>query len=189
VPGNAGDDAKIVFNQLNVRDDYGRAEVDIPHRFVFSSVREFGRFTRSENPILRALLSDYTFSSITQINSGVPYTATVGADLNNDQNIFNDRAPGTVRNQFRVRTFWQTDLRITRLFRLGETMRLRLIVEGFNLTNRTNVLAPNINLYSGFTGPAVGPLTLTRPTGINQFALPRTFFSSREIQLAVKFDF
>lgn len=185
VPGNAGDDAKIVFNQLNVRDDYGTADVDIPHRFVFSSVREFGTFKKSKNKFLRALLSDYTFSSITQINSGVPYTATVGADLNNDGNRFNDRAPGTVRNQFRARAFWQSDMRITRLFRLGETMRLRLIAEGFNLTNRTNVLAPNLSLYSGFTGANV----FTIPTGTLTFGLPRTFFPSREFQLAVKFDF
>ena len=185
VPGNAGDDAKIVFNQLNIRDDYGTADVDIPHRFVFSSVREFGRFTKTKNKFLRALLSDYTFSSITQINSGVPYTATVGADLNNDGNRFNDRAPGTVRNQFRARYFWQSDMRITRLFRLGETMRLRLIAEGFNLTNRTNVLAPNLSLYSGFTGANV----FTIPTGTLTFGLPRTFFPSREFQLAVKFDF
>jgi hypothetical protein len=185
VPGNAGDDAKIVFNQLNIRDDYGTADVDIPHRFVFSSVREFGTFKKSNNKFLRALLSDYTFSSITQINSGVPYTATVGADLNNDGNRFNDRAPGTVRNQFRTSAFWQSDMRITRLFRLGETMRLRLIAEGFNLTNRTNVLAPNLSLYSGFTGANV----FTIPTGTLTFGLPRTFFPSREFQLAVKFDF
>ncbi len=185
VPGNAGDDAKIVFNQLNIRDDYGTADVDIPHRFVFSSVREFGRFTKTKNRFLRALLSDYTFSSITQINSGVPYTATVGADLNNDGNRFNDRAPGTVRNQFRTSAFWQSDMRITRLFRLGETMRLRLIAEGFNLTNRTNVLAPNLSRYSGFTGANV----FTIPTGTLTFGLPRTFFPSREFQLAVKFDF
>jgi hypothetical protein len=185
VPGNAGDDAKIVFNQLNVRDDYGTADVDIPHRFVFSSVREFGRFRKSNNWFLQAFLSDWTFSSITQINSGVPYTATVGADLNNDGNRFNDRAPGTVRNQFRARAFWQSDLRLTRIFRLGETMRLKLIAEGFNLTNRTNVLAPNINLYSGFTGANV----FTIPTGTLTFGLPRTFFPSREFQLAVKFDF
>jgi hypothetical protein len=185
VPGNAGDDAKIVFNQLNIRDDYGTADVDIPHRFVFSSVYEFGRFKKSNNAFLRALLSDYTFSSITQINSGVPYTATVGADLNNDGNRFNDRAPGTIRNQFRARAFWQSDLRITRLFRLGEDMVLRIIAEGFNLTNRTNVLAPNINLYSGFTGANV----FTIPTGTLTFGLPRTFFPSREFQLAVKFDF
>ena len=184
VPGNAGDDAKIVFNQLNVRDDYGISDVDIPHRFVFSSVREFGTFKRSNNGLLRTLLSDYTFSSITQINSGVPYTATVGADLNNDGNRFNDRAPGTVRNEFRVRTLWQSDLRLTRLIRLGERMRIRLIAEGFNLSNRTNVLTPNINKYSGFTGT-----TLTVPTGTLAFGLPRTFFPSREFQLAVKFDF
>jgi outer membrane receptor protein involved in Fe transport len=185
VPGNAGDDAKIVFNQLNIRDDYGTADVDIPHRFVFSSVREFGTFKKTKNAFLRALLSDYTFSSITQINSGVPYTATVGADLNNDGNRFNDRAPGTVRNQFRTRAFWQSDMRITRLIRLGETMRLRLIAEGFNLSNRTNVAAPNLSLYSGFTGANV----FTIPTGTLTFGLPRTFFPSREFQLAVKFDF
>jgi outer membrane receptor protein involved in Fe transport len=185
VPGNAGDDAKIVFNQLDIRDDYATADVDIPHRFVFSSVREYGTFKKTENKFLRFLLSDYTFSSITQINSGVPYTATVGADLNNDGNRFNDRAPGTVRNQFRVKTFWQSDMRITRLFRLGETMKLRLIAEGFNLSNSTNVLSPNINLYSGFTGANV----FTIPTGTLRFGLPRTFFPSRELQLAVKFDF
>ena len=184
VPGNAGDDAKIVFNQLNVSDDFTTADVDIPHRFVFSSVREFGTFTRSNNKVLRALLSDYTFSSITQINSGVPYTGTVGADINNDGNRFNDRAPGTTRNQFRAKAFWQSDLRVTRLFRLGETVRLRLIAEGFNLTNRTNVLAPNINKYSGFSGT-----TLSVPTGTLAFGLPRTFFASREFQLAVKVDF
>ena len=185
VPGNAGDDAKIVFNQLNIRDDYGTADVDIPHRFVFSSVREFGTFRKVDNAFLRALLSNYTFSSITQINSGVPYTATVGADLNNDGNRFNDRAPGTVRNQFRARAFWQSDLRITRTINFGESMHLRLIAEGFNLSNRTNVLAPNNNLYSGFTGANV----FTIPTGTLTFGQPRLFFPSREFQLAVKFDF
>jgi outer membrane receptor protein involved in Fe transport len=185
VPGNAGDDVKIVFNQLNIRDDFGIADVDIPHRFVFSSVQEFGTFKKWNNGILRFLLSDYTFSSITQINSGVPYSATVGADLNNDGNRFNDRAPGTVRNQFRARAFWQSDTRITRLFRLGETMRLRLIAEGFNLSNRTNVLSPNINLYSGFNSSNV----FTIPTGTLRFGLPRTFFPSRELQLAIKLDF
>lgn len=185
VPGNTADDAKIVFNQLDIRGDYGTADVDIPHRFVFSSVREFGTFTRSKNEFLRALLSNYTFSSITQINSGVPYTATVGADLNNDGNRSNDRAPGTVRNQFRTRYFWQSDMRITRTFFFGETMRLRIIGEGFNLSNRTNVAAPNLSLYSGFTGANV----FTIPTGTLTFGLPRTFFPSREFQLAVKFEF
>jgi len=61
VPGNAGDDVKIVFNQLDIRADYGIADVDIPHRFVFSSVREFGTFKKTKNKFLRFLLIDYTF--------------------------------------------------------------------------------------------------------------------------------
>jgi outer membrane receptor protein involved in Fe transport len=185
VPGNAGDDAKVVFNQLDIRQDWGTADVDIPHRFVFSSVREFGEFTRTNNKFLKWLLSDYTLSSISQINSGAPYTATVGADLNNDGNRFNDRAPGTVRNQFRTRAFMQSDLRITRLIRLGERMRLRLIGEGFNLWNRSNIATANINFYSGFNSSRV----FTIPTGALAFGLPRTFAPSREFQLAIKFDF
>ncbi len=185
VPGNAGDDAKIVFNQLNISEDWGISDLDIPHRFVFSSVREFGTFTKSKNGFLRALLSNYTFSSITQINSGVPYSAMVGADLNNDNNRFNDRVPGIPRNGFRARAFWQSDMRITRTINFGERMRLRLIAEGFNMTNRTNVLSPNINKYSGFNSSNV----FTIPTGSLTFGLPRVFFPSREFQLAVKFDF
>ncbi|HMF56267.1 MAG TPA: TonB-dependent receptor [Pyrinomonadaceae bacterium] len=185
VPGNAGDDVKVVFNQLNISEDWGISDLDIPHRFVFSSVREFGTFTKSKNSFLRMLLSNYTFSSITQINSGVPYSAMVGADLNNDGNRFNDRAPGLARNGFRARALWQSDMRITRTINFGERMRLRLIAEGFNLTNRTNVLAPNLNIYSGFTAGNV----FTIPTGTLRFGLPRVFFPSREFQLAVKFDF
>jgi len=64
-------------------------------------------------------------------------------------------------------------------------MRLRLIAEGFNLSNRTNVLSPNINLYSGFNSSNV----FTIPTGTLRFGLPRTFFPLRELQLAIKFDF
>ena len=187
VPGNAGDDVKIVSNQQNIRLDYGTSDVDIPHRFVFSSVREFGTFKRSNNSILRALLSDYILSSITQINSGVPYSATFAGDLNGDGNAFNDRAPGTERNQFRTRTFWQSDMRITRIIRLGETVRLRLIGEGFNMTNRTNIASTNINLYNGSI--AGSPRVFTRPTGALAFGLPRTFFPAREFQLAIKLDF
>jgi hypothetical protein len=203
VPGNAGDDAKIVFNQFDPRSDYGISDVDIPHRLVFSSVYEVGKFTRYKNGFLQVLLSDWTISSITQLQSGVPYSATVPAgrvtiigsptatqDFNNDGNSFNDRAPGVERNGFRTRFFYQSDMRLTRTFNFGERYRLRLIGEGFNLFNRTNIATTNTGLYSGFTGVGVGgPFTFTLPTAANAFGLPRTFFPSREFQLAVKFDF
>jgi hypothetical protein len=200
VPGG-GDDAKVVQNSFNIRDDWALSDVDIPHRFVFSPVYELGTFTRSDNAVLRALLSDYTFSGIMQLQSGFPYTATVGADLNRDGNSRNDRVPGLERNTFRTPNVYQFDVRITRNIRLGETMRLRLIAEGFNIFNRSNVgPAPggggqgyvNTNFFRTFTATSVGgvnTLTLAAPFATAVFGTPRTFLTQRQIQLAVKFDF
>ena len=88
---------------------------------------------------------------------------------------------------------------VLRTIRLGESMRLRLIAEAFNIWNRANVgLAPgggyfsfvNINQYSGFTAvAATSTLTLTRPLPAAAFGLPRSIITPRQVQLAIKFDF
>ncbi|HEV2798923.1 MAG TPA: TonB-dependent receptor [Pyrinomonadaceae bacterium] len=191
VPGG-GDDAKIIQNQLNIREDYAAADTDLRHRFVFSPIYDFGRFTRSDNSVLRALLSDYTLSSIVQLQSGFAYSQTVGADLNRDGNARNDRVPGTRRNQFYTPATYQFDARLTRTIPFGESMRLRLILEGFNIFNRANVATVNTNVYAGRTAAIVNnvpTLTLTSPAPAAAFGLPRAFLTPRELQLAVKFDF
>ncbi len=191
VPGG-GDDAKIVQNQLDIRQDYAAADTDLRHRFVFSPVYEFGKFTRRENRFLRVLLNDYTLSGIAQLQSGFAYTQTIGADLNRDGNARNDRVPGTARNGFYTPSTYQFDARLTRTIPIRENMRLRLILEGFNIFNRANVLTVNTNFFAGRTAAIVGgvpTLTLTQPTATAAFGLPRSFLSPREIQLAVKFDF
>ncbi|HZG51398.1 MAG TPA: TonB-dependent receptor, partial [Pyrinomonadaceae bacterium] len=191
VPGG-GDDAKIVQNQLNLRDDYAAADSDLRHRFVFSPVYEFGKFTRSDNRVLGALLSGYTLSSIVQLQSGFAFSQTVGADLNRDGNARNDRVPGTRRNGFYTPSTYQFDARLTRTISFGESARLRLILEGFNLFNRANVAAVNTNFFAGRTATDVGgvqTLTLTSPAAAAAFGLPRAFLTPRELQLAIKFDF
>ncbi|MBA2645534.1 MAG: TonB-dependent receptor, partial [Pyrinomonadaceae bacterium] len=191
VPGG-GDDAKIVQNAFNLRDDYGRADSDQPHRFVFSPVYELGRFERNDNAVLRALLSDYTFSGIVQLQSGFAYTAGVGADLNRDGNSRNDRVPGSERNSFRTPNVYQFDARITRNFRITETARLRLILEGFNIFNRANIETVNSNFFRNFTAASTGgvnTLTLNAPFATAVFDSPRTFLTQRQLQLAIKFDF
>ncbi|HYO62299.1 MAG TPA: TonB-dependent receptor, partial [Pyrinomonadaceae bacterium] len=106
------DDAKIVENQLNPAGDYGRSDTDIRHRFVFSPVYEWGRVGWTENPVARAFFSDYTFSTIVQLQSGTPYSALVSGDPNNDGNRANDRLPGTRRNQFTTPAIYQLDARL-----------------------------------------------------------------------------
>lgn len=187
VPGG-GDDAKVVQNSFDIRDDFRAADADLRHRLVISPVYELGRF-RSDNAIMRALLSDYTFSGIAQLQSGFAYSATIGADLNRDGNARNDRVPASARNVFRTPATYQFDARLTRNIRFGEEKRLRLIVEGFNLFNRANIATVNTNFFSSFTTNADGTLRFTLPAASGAFGLPRTFLSSRQLQLAIKFDF
>jgi hypothetical protein len=75
-------------------------------------------------------------------------------------------------------------------------VRIRLIVEAFNLFNRANVATVN-NTYFAYSGGAAG--TLSSPSALTAFGTPRTFGSPasgtttfatpRQIQVAIKFDF
>ena len=197
VPGG-GDDSKVAQNPFDLRDEWSYSDADQRHRFVFSSVFEVGK-VKSRNKLLHVLFNDYTLSGITQAQSGFAYSAQIGADINRDGNSRDDRVPGFARNSFRSPATYQTDTRITRTIRLGETMKLRLIAEAFNIWNRANVgLAPgggyfsfvNINQYSAFTAvAATNTLTLTRPAPSAAFGLPRSVITPRQVQLAIKFDF
>lgn len=197
VPGG-GDDSKVAQNPLDLRDEWGYSDADQRHRLVFSSVLELGK-VKSSNKLLRILFNDYTLSGITQVGSGLAYSAQVGADLNRDGNSRDDRVPGFRRNSFRSPTIYQSDMRITRTIRTSETTKLRLILEGFNIWNRANVgLAPgggyfsfvNINQYANFTAvAATSTLTLNRPLPAAAFGLPRSIITPRQVQLAIKFDF
>ncbi|MBA2339101.1 MAG: TonB-dependent receptor, partial [Pyrinomonadaceae bacterium] len=188
----AADDSKIVQNQLDTFSEYGISDLDVRHRFVFSPVYDTGQFTRTENRVLRALLSDYVFSGIVQLQSGFAYSASAGNDLNNDGNRSNDRAPNTVRNGFRTPSTYQFDARITRIIRFSESSRLSLILEGFNIFNRPNVAGTNNGFFSGnsFTTTGTGAATVVRFTTLSPtFGTARTFLTERQLQLAVKFDF
>jgi outer membrane receptor protein involved in Fe transport len=186
------DDFKIVQNQLDPRSEYGRSDLDIRHRFVFSPVYDTGKFERTENPVLRFLLSDYQISSIITLQSGVPYSATVAGDLNRDGNASNDRAPGTRRNQFTTPNIYTVDLRLSRQIAFTERYRLTLLAEGFNIFNRSNLASVNTAQYGSFTANAMtGAITLNAPLPASPFQAPRTFIlnGERQIQLGIKFDF
>ncbi len=194
VPGG-GDDGKIAENQFDLSGEYGRSDLDVKHRFIFSPVYETGTFKYSENKFARALLSDYIFTGIFTAQSGFAYSAVVTGDPNGDGNTANDRAPGTIRNQFTTPSFYQVDLRIGRAIKFGERTKITLFGEGFNLFNRPNIQAVNNTLYN-FSVVAGAP----RLTQTTNFGTPRLFLSSspsfttnssynREFQLGIRLDF
>ncbi|MBV9923490.1 MAG: TonB-dependent receptor [Acidobacteria bacterium] len=193
------DDAKIVENQINPSLDYTRSDTDLRHRFVFSPVYDIGKIKWSDNAVARAVFSDWTLSGIVQAQSGSPYSALVGNDPNNDGNRANDRLPGTVRNQFTTPSVYQFDARVTRNIPFTETMKLRLILEAFNIFNRANVVTVNTTAYNFALASGGLSGTLAAPNFVTAFGTPRsfsspasgttTFATPRQLQLAVKFDF
>ncbi|HVF46942.1 MAG TPA: TonB-dependent receptor, partial [Pyrinomonadaceae bacterium] len=196
VPGG-GDDAKIAENQFDLTGEYGRADADIRHRFIFSPVFDTGP-SNSHNAVVRALLSDYIFTGIFVAQSGIAYSARIGNDPNADGINTTDRVPGTRRNQFSTPAAYIVDLRIGRAIRFGERYKLSLFVEGFNIFNRPNVSAVNNIQYSVLAAGGGLPLRLG-PAAIN-FQRPSLFISgspsftfnssyNRELQLGLRFDF
>jgi outer membrane receptor protein involved in Fe transport len=154
------DDAKSVQDSLQPNLDRGNANSDIRHRFIFSGVWDINYVPASANAALRAMLNGWQLSTIANLQSGRAYSSTVGQtpDLNNDGNIRNDRTPGQGRNALRGPSFLQDDVRLSRFFPLGtERIRLQLIGEAFNVTNRTNFVSLRTTQYN-FTGATLVPL-------------------------------
>jgi hypothetical protein len=78
------------------------------------------------------------------------------------------------RNPFVTPGFFQFDLRLSRRFILGERMKLDVIADGFNLTNRLNVAAVN---------------QLCNPGGAGTFCSagqPTAAYDARQFQFALK---
>jgi hypothetical protein len=179
------DDVKGVQNNLNISADWGRSDMDIRHRFVFSPVYEIGRVAK-DNAVASAFLSNWTFSGIVTLQSGFAYSASISGDANRDGNSATDRVPGTARNAFTTPSIYVFDTRVTKSFKFGEKYSLSFIAEAFNLFNRSNIATVNTGRYGIASSSAT---TLTNPALSTPFGFARTFLGERQIQLAARFRF
>jgi len=133
------------------------------------------------------LLSGFELSPIVTYNSGHPFNLLAGADVNGDNHFTNDRPPGAPRNSGLGPDYLTFDMRLARVFKIGEHQALRFTAEGFNVTNRTNFARVNNIVGAAFAPPfnahGTPNLSPSQPLGFTA-ALPK-----REIQLGVRFDF
>ena len=183
------------LNPFNLQAEEGPSKQDVRHNLKISGLVDLGR--------------GFTLSGIVVTRSGFPYTALVedGTDTNNDLNDANERAVigGVVsgRNAFRQPNFFNLDLRLLKGFRFGETKRLDLTAEVFNVTRNTNK-GFGVDAIANFcTGNAalrdtVNPLNITCPTGFfsnvraqEPTSAPSTarFGGPRQVQLGLRFVF
>ncbi len=178
------DDSKNPQDQLNANLERGRGNADITHKFVFSGIWDVDYARALSNPVLRHLLRGYQLSIISNVQSGRPFTATVGSDPNNDGNTATDRPLGYDRNTIGGPNFLTADMRLTRDIPLvSERVKLRLIFEAFNVTNRANFTALNTAAFTfNATTRVLTPTT-------NFGTVTGTTADPRIVQLAAKITF
>ncbi len=179
VPG-VGDDGKQASDPRNFQADYAVGNADQRHRLVISAYWSMPYF-RNAGGWQQAVLGGWSLSGIFTIASGQPYTAILAplADINNDGNVQNDRAPGFGRNTENYPTFVSWDPRITKDIPIG-AVDLQLIAEAFNVLNRSNVTGVNQGYYS---------VSGTNLTKLSAYGTPTTSAGPRIIQLAAKVIF
>ena len=147
----------------NFRAERANSLFDQRQRFVFSAVFASPPGWRTGDG-LHKFLADFTLAPIFEISSGRPFNILTNQDTNNDQSNQTDRPsvlgdgtlcvpglPGCTpitaagfpngdlgRNMGITHSFSSLDVRLSRMVRLGERVRLDIIAEGFNLFNRFN---------------------------------------------------
>lgn len=179
------DDAKFAWDPTDFDLEWGASENDIEHRAVLSGVWNLDYGRGRDAWWSKMLIEGWALSGIVTWQTGFPYSATVGVDLNRDGNRFNDRAPGFERNSFRTEDQLSIDARLAKAFTLRRALQLQLIAEVFNLSNESNITGVQTNYYS-FANNTLTPITsFGRPTSVAGAAGsgPRT------IQLAGKLTF
>lgn len=183
------------LNPFNLKLEEGPSKQDVRHNLNLSGLVDLGY--------------GFSLSGIIVARSGFPYTALVedGTDTNNDLNDANERVVigGVIsgRNAFRQPKFFNMDVRLLKAFKFGETKKLDISVEVYNVTRTTNKgfgvdSANNFCTSNSALSNAANPLNITCPAGFFPFirageptSAPSTarFGGPRQVQLGARFTF
>jgi hypothetical protein len=125
-------------NAYDLENEYGWANIDQRHQFTATG--------------LVFLPKSFEVSTTLRLNSGRPYSALAGSDLNRD-GVQRDRAVinGVVvkRNTYRNTSFSEVNLRVQRGFGITRGARAILSLELFNILNTDNVEVGSANMVYG----------------------------------------
>jgi len=158
------------------------ARQDQRHRLVFNALWELpiGDEENAAQPQQRGWLTrifeHIEVAPIVSVESGRPVDPLTGINNGSDSFPLTARPPGFSRNSFKTPMLANMDLRLLKYFPGGQTTRLDLVAEAFNLFNRANVA--QINPVFGL-GPVPQPSSLHPITGAG----------ARRIQFSLDFEF
>jgi hypothetical protein len=188
-------------NVFDPNADEGRSNFDRRHKFVANVV--YSPRIRSDNKVVQAIADGWTIAPIYQILSGIPIDAGISSSLPSANpavpTIPNATASGingsggrsrltiSPRNGFSGPSVWYADLRVSRRFYIKEAMNAEVLIEGFNIFNRTQFTGANSTAYA-ISGTAQAAVLTYQPAfkTINEAG---TGFLTRERQLQLGFRF
>jgi hypothetical protein len=166
------------IDPLDLSKDWGRSDNDQRHRLVVSGAIQTS--TAPAETMWEHLTHGFQLSGLVQAYSAAPFNITSGVTT----------IQGTAgrpivdgafieRNAGEGTAFFNLSARISREFRLAGRVRLEALAEGFNLTNRTNVVTRNTNFGSGAyptnPAPTYGQITSVGEPRSFQFGLRLKF--------------
>ena len=165
--------------------DAGPTNFDRRHKFVASVVWAPTFYKGGQHSFGNYILNGWSISPIVTVYSGSPFSGTVsGTSLNNS--FGDNRFPLLPRNSFRTPSLQNIDARLSKRFKLTETMNLEFLAEAFNIVNRTHVFSLNNTFYSR---PQTGS-TLNYNSSFGDInGTDSTLYRERQIQFAARFQF
>jgi hypothetical protein len=199
------------FDPFDNRYDKGPSALNFPHHIVATAVWS-PHVTDSARPV-RTLLGGWALAGIFNETNGRGYSYMIfgGSRLPGGHESINGSGGSTVlptsgRNTLRLSDTSNLDLRLTRTFRIGETLRAHASADAFNVANRVNYSGVTQRAYLVGTPGSAGSATGITPLifqdaatiaaeGLN--TLPFGAFTDagagpareRKIQLGLRFEF
>ena len=136
-------------------------------------------------------LRDLEFSMINSLQSPQYYSILAGSDINGDGFPFNDRVGAIGRNSYRGASYYDSDVRLQRLFSLTERLKLNASAEALNVFNRVNV--QDVDQVYG-VGEFAGPTPKSFGDGVTSpanptFGSPTFAGAARQLQFSAKLQF
>jgi len=169
---------------LDPNGDRAVGDNDIRHRFVLALLAE----APSEWPVY---LRNFKLSLLNTVQSPRYFSILAGFDVNGDGFPFSDRTGTLGRNSYRGASYYDTDVRLQRVFSLSEHLKAVASMEAFNLLNHVNV--QNIDQVYG-APDFLGPVPRQFGDGISSpanptFGTPNFVSPARQLQASLRFSF
>ena len=211
-----------VLDPADFSREYGTSNLDVRHSAAAMVVFEA---PWKLNKTAGVIGNGWMLSGIGQFRSGLPYTMRTSGSLPEE---FNERSGAAIvglgmgmngsggdnrvygagsdkvvynigRNTYRYPSAWKADMRLGKGFNLGESRKLELMAESFNLFNHQNVTELETTGYYIEPGSATGAFpTLNFLTGLKAnttaFGQPlnvnaTNFYRERQMQFGMRFRF